>query len=152
MAGGLLVLALGALYFWRGEGMQDGTMPENLEQIARGKILYNENCASCHGGNLEGEPNWRQRKPNGRLPAPPHDDTGHTWHHADGQLFWITKHGVKPPLAPEGYESDMPAFGEILSEEDIWAVLSFIKSTWSEKSRAYQDRITQAYSKNTEEK
>jgi mono/diheme cytochrome c family protein len=96
---------------------------------------------------LQGQPNWRQRKADGKLPAPPHDDTGHTWHHADQQLFRITKDGVKPPLAPEGYESDMPAFGDVIADEEIWEVLSFIKSTWAEKSRAYQERIDQAFRK-----
>jgi mono/diheme cytochrome c family protein len=44
----------------------------------------------------------------------------------------------------------MPAFSETLSDEEIWAVLSFVKSTWSEKSRAYQEQIDQAYRKQTE--
>jgi mono/diheme cytochrome c family protein len=56
--------------------------------------------------------------PNGRLPAPPHDGSGHTWHHA------------VPPYAPPGYESDMPAFGTKLSDDEIWALLAFIKSYW----------------------
>ena len=77
---------------------------------------------------------------NGRFPAPPHDQSGHTWHHADEQLFQITRLGVKPPLAPEGYESDMPAFGDTLSDEQMWAVLAFIKSTWPPETRARQAR------------
>ena len=64
------------------------------------------------------------------MPAPPHDESGHTWHHADGVLFAITKRGLVPPHAPVGYESDMPAFGGKLSDEEIWAVLAFIKSHW----------------------
>ncbi len=145
VTGGLIVLALGALALWRGESVLDRADAENLDQIGRGRVVYAEHCASCHGDNLQGQPDWRIRKADGKLPAPPHDDTGHTWHHADEQLFRITKGGVKPPLAPEGYESDMPAFAETLSDEEIWAVLSFIKSTWSEQSRAYQERIDQAY-------
>jgi mono/diheme cytochrome c family protein len=94
---------------------------------------------------LQGQPNWRERKADGRLPAPPHDDTGHTWHHSDEQLFRITKLGMTPPIAPEGYDSDMPAFGDTLKDEEIWAVLSFIKSTWSVESRVSQERIDQAF-------
>ncbi len=151
VAGGLIVLTLSALAFWRGEAVLDRADAEILDQVSRGRLVYNGNCVSCHGDNLQGRPNWRERKPDGRLPAPPHDDTGHTWHHSDEQLFRITKLGVKPPLAPEGYESDMPAFGDTLTGEEIWAVLSFIKSTWSEKSRAYQERIDQAFRKQAEE-
>lgn len=104
--------------------------PNDVRQVTQGETVYRAHCASCHGANLEGQPNWRTRKPDGRLPAPPHDETGHTWHHPEEQLFRITKLGLKPPLAPEGYESDMPAFGELLTDDEIWAVLAFIKSRW----------------------
>ncbi len=112
--------------------------PDDSRQVALGEAVYRANCASCHGANLEGQPNWRTRKPDGRLPAPPHDETGHTWHHPDEQLFRITKLGVKPPLAPEGYESDMPAFGEVLTDDEVWAVLAFIKSRWPTEVLARQ--------------
>ena len=92
-----------------------------------------ELCASCHGTKLEGQPDWRRRLPNGRMPAPPHDETGHTWHHADALLFAITKQGLVPPHAPAGYESDMPAFGKTLSDEEIWAALAYIKSLWTSR-------------------
>ncbi|WP_372071407.1 cytochrome c [Tistrella mobilis] len=111
---------------------------DDARQVGLGKVVYQENCVSCHGANLEGQPDWRTRKPDGRLPAPPHDETGHTWHHPDQQLFRITKLGVKPPLAPEGYQSDMPAFGGVLSDDEIWAVLAFIKSRWPSEVLARQ--------------
>jgi hypothetical protein len=83
---------------------------------------------------------WRGRLPNGMLPAPPHDATGHTWHHADKQLFEMTKNGTAAMMP--GYETDMPAYKDILSDADIWAVLSFIESTWPPDIRARQARIT----------
>lgn len=64
------------------------------------------------------------------MPAPPHDESGHTWHHPDDVLFAIVKDGLVPPYAPRGYESDMPAFAGKLSRDEIWAVLAFIKSHW----------------------
>ncbi len=112
--------------------------------VAAGEPLYRQHCASCHGGTLEGEPDWRTRKPSGRLPAPPHDATGHTWHHADAQLFALTKFGAKPPLVPPGYESDMIGFGEILTDREIWAVLAYIKSTWPPDVRGHQSRVDAA--------
>ncbi len=115
------------------------------QQLAMGARVYLQNCASCHGANLEGQSNWRKRKVNGRLRAPPHDETGNTWHHPDEQLFRLTKHGMKPPLAPVGYESDMPAFADILTDNETLAVLSFIKSTWPLKERAIQERIDKAH-------
>src|SRR3546814_14468250 len=64
--------------------------------------------------------------------SPPHDDTGHTWHHPDAVLFDLVKNGLIPGrTAPSDYQSDMPAFGSTLSDEQIIAVLAYIKSTWS---------------------
>jgi mono/diheme cytochrome c family protein len=107
--------------------------PGDTARVALGQRVYAQHCASCHGAKLEGQPEWRSRLPNGRLPAPPHDETGHTWHHADALLFAITKQGLVPPYAPAGYESDMPAFGQTLSDEEIWAVLAYIKSHWTSR-------------------
>jgi mono/diheme cytochrome c family protein len=111
-------------------------------RIAQGQALYGVHCANCHGKNLEGQPNWRTPLPNGRMPAPPHDKTGHTWHHTDAALTGVTKLGLKP-FAGDNYESDMPAFGTILSDEEIEAILAYIKSTWPERERNYQQQITQ---------
>ena len=111
--------------------------PEDFQLVALGETIYRQNCASCHGANLEGQPNWRIRKPDGRLPAPPHDETGHTWHHPDDVLFKITRNGLAA-YAPAGYESDMPAFGVTLTDDQIWTVLAFIKSRWPAQIRARQ--------------
>ncbi len=105
--------------------------PDDAKQVARGQTSYAQHCAACHGSRLEGQPEWRTRLPTGRLPAPPHDASGHTWHHPDSIIFGITKHGLAPGrYAPPGYQSDMPAFGNTLSDEDIWAVIAYIKSSW----------------------
>lgn len=126
---------------------ETGPSVDDPEQLALGERVYVEACASCHGADLEGQPNWRVRQANGRLPAPPHDESGHTWHHPDQQLFEMTKLGIEA-LAPEGYESDMPAFAETLSDEEIWAVLAYIKSTWPTEIRAQQELRTQRYQGN----
>ena len=115
-------------------GAPGGADPGDAAQVARGAALYAERCAACHGTRLEGQADWRSRKPDGRLPAPPHDASGHTWHHPDSALFDITKNGIAA-YAPPGYESDMPAFGGALSDAEIWAVLAFIKSSWPEDVR-----------------
>lgn len=114
-------------------------------RIAEGRFVYARHCAACHGANLEGQPNWTTRLPSGRLPAPPHDDSGHTWHHPMQVLFAITKHGMQPPHAPPGYESDMPAFAGTLTDEQIWAVLAFIRSRWSAEVRARHDELQRQY-------
>lgn len=117
-------------------------------QIKRGKLVYLRFCSYCHGRNLEGEADWRTRKPDGKLPAPPHDESGHTWHHPDSVLFSITKFGMIPPNAPQGYKSDMPGWKDTLSDDDIRAVLIYIKSTWPQNIRETQDEINQQSLKN----
>lgn len=109
--------------------------------IAQGQQFYAGNCASCHGANLQGQPEWKRPLPSGRMPAPPHDASGHTWHHPDGVLFRITKEGPAAVVG-NGYESDMPGFGDMLSDKEIRAVLAFIKSTWPERERGYQAEMS----------
>lgn len=146
-SGGVLALVAG-LAAWvmaaEGQNFPEGLTflgtPVTAEQVALGQDLYAANCASCHGANLEGQPDWRRRNENGRMPAPPHDESGHTWHHADRQLFTITKLGVSA-IVP-GYESDMPAFEGILSDAETAAVLAYIKSTWPERERGFQAEVT----------
>lgn len=114
--------------------------PVSAADLAAGEEIYAKSCASCHGADLEGQADWRRRLANGRLPAPPHDETGHSWHHSDRNLFQITKGGVGA-VVPD-YESDMPAFGGELTDGEIAAVLAYIKSTWPERQREFQAEVT----------
>ncbi len=117
--------------------------PDNPKMVAVGGELYKQSCASCHGLKLGGQPNWKNRLPNGRLPAPPHDQTGHTWHHNDALLFKITKLGTKA-LAGENYQTDMRGFADELSDHQILSVLSYIKSTWPEQIRMRHDQMNKS--------
>jgi mono/diheme cytochrome c family protein len=122
--------------------------PNDSRQVATGKAAYDRHCAACHGTKLEGQPDWRVKLPSGRLPAPPHDASGHTWHHPDAILFGITKHGLVPgQYAPPGYQSDMPAFKHALSDDEIWAVLAYLKSAWPEENRKAQREVDREFRK-----
>ena len=110
------------------------------------EVVPNPDATDKALANLEGQPSWRSRGPNGRLPAPPHDASGHTWHHPDQVLFSITKNGlVLDETAPSGYESDMPAFKATLLDSDIAAALAYIKSAWPESLQAAQREATREY-------
>lgn len=135
-----IVVALGASP-WSSRAAGPGADPDNAAQVALGRKVYVENCASCHGSQLEGQPNWRTRKPDGRLPAPPQDYHGHTWRHPDQELFNTVKNGVVA-YAPPGYQTDMAGFAGVLSDEQIWAALAYIKSTWPPEFREYQAAVT----------
>ena len=117
--------------------------PADQSLVMQGKAIYANNCAACHGESLQGQPNWRERMSNGRLPAPPHDKSGHTWHHPDAMLVDMVKNGLVPGnTAPPGYVSDMPAYRDILSDQEIIAVLTYIKSTWPPKVLEAQKEVT----------
>ena len=105
--------------------------------VARGAVVYQQSCAACHGANLEGQPNWRQMNADGTLPAPPHDASGHTWHHSDQVLFEATKWG-SAAVAGSNFKSAMPVYAGVLDDSDIWAVLAFIKSRWPPEIQAAQ--------------
>jgi mono/diheme cytochrome c family protein len=146
-----LVLALAAfvavgLFLVFGGKSSRHLKPDDVRLVARGEAVYVTHCASCHGRNLEGQPEWQSQDKDGFLPAPPHDESGHTWHHPDTLLFKITKLGVAEAANLKNYKTRMPAFGEILSDADILAALSYIKSRWPENMRRRHDELNRVYS------
>lgn len=144
VATGLAGLAVaGVWYLYQlGEPARAGLLePENPEMVAQGQEIYAARCASCHGAGLEGEPDWKSPGADGLMPAPPHDETGHTWHHPDQVLFDLTKLGVAKAANLPGYKSAMPAFGAALSDREIVAVLSWIKAQWPAEVQAQHDQI-----------
>jgi mono/diheme cytochrome c family protein len=119
--------------------------PDDTRLVAHGEAIYIEHCASCHGRNLEGQPEWQMQDKEGFLPAPPHDESGHTWHHPDTLLFKITKLGIAEAANLKDYKTRMPAFRETLSDDGIIAALSYIKSRWPEDMRRRHDQLNRAY-------
>jgi mono/diheme cytochrome c family protein len=139
--GGIILLVLGfaVLSDLEMDAGKPGADPTDARLVALGEEVYRDHCASCHGAGLQGQPDWQTRKPDGRLPAPPHDETGHTWHHPDEVLFHLTRDG--PSAMVPGYESDMPGFADVLTDKEIWAVLAYIKSRWPDDIRARHAEI-----------
>ena len=87
--------------------------PNDAVYVKMGKKIYVEQCASCHGVNLEGQDGWRNKKVDGMRLAPPHDKSGHTWDHADEVLFNLTKYGFKAMIS-EDYEVSIPVYNGII--------------------------------------
>jgi mono/diheme cytochrome c family protein len=115
----------------------------NPEELNLGKDIYASHCASCHGVNLEGQPEWKSQNEDGSFRAPPHDESGHTWHHGDPTLLAaIYEGGARFAGMNIGGTSNMPAFAETLSNEEITAVLAYIKSSWPEDIQDIQWEAT----------
>ena len=140
-AGAAAIAAAAGLYALLGDaGALTGADPGDRELVALGEGVYRDNCAACHGADLEGEPGWRTRNADGTLKAPPHDETGHTWHHPDQMLFDYTKLGGQAVVGPD-FKSAMPGFQGTLDDREVWAVLAFIKSRWPPPARERQRLI-----------
>ena len=125
----LVLLVAPALLMAGGAPPNSDSLPT---EVAKGRQIYEQYCAACHGWQGEGAANWNKPDEKGEMPPPPHDETGHTWHHNDKLLFELTKFGPKV-TAGEDYKTHMPAYEGVLSDNEIIAVLSYIKSTWPEE-------------------
>ena len=140
----ILLFVSGLLYYLASPVEQTRTSvvlkPGDKTLVSLGQEIYAQNCASCHGVKLEGKPNWRRRDANGYLPAPPHDKTGHTWHHPDDYLFSMTKYGIEKMIGKK-YPNNMPVYEAQLTDGQIIAVLSYIKSTWPRPIQRQHDQI-----------
>ena len=139
------VLLVGGVIFYFSSPLDKAELGISLQHKDRavvdlGKAVYAKNCASCHGVALEGQANWRQRDADGYLPAPPHDETGHTWHHPDSYLFLMTKYGIEEMIG-KLYPKNMPVFEDKLTDDEIIAASSYIKSTWSGRIQLKHDEL-----------
>ena len=119
---------------------ESSSLPElSPDEIAVGALVYGNNCASCHGENLEGEADWKQQNEDNSFRSPPHSADGHTWHHADSVLIEaINEGGARYEELDVGVASNMPAFAATLTDEEVTAVLNYIKSTWPDDIRTLQ--------------
>lgn len=115
------------------------TLDANL--VAKGRQVYLQSCARCHGENAEGAPNWQRPDARGDLPAPPHDDQGHTWRHSDAELREIIRGGMRDRFNKTP-DLTMPPFKDQLRGEEIDAVITYLKSLWSPEHRRYQEAMS----------
>ena len=106
--------------------------------INKGKIIYENNCVSCHQVNLIGAENWKGLDGDGHRKAPPLNGTGHAWHHDDSTLHNIIKYGLAKIV--KNYEGKMIGFGDKINDKQIDFVLSYIKSHW--KDEIYERQIS----------
>ncbi len=108
--------------------------------VRTGRVIYEARCASCHGAAGQARPDWKVPDENGNYPPPPHDSTGHTWHHADGLLHRIVATGASDTVSRR--RSRMPAFGATLTDGEIRAVLTYLKSQWTPAQRIRQAEVS----------
>ena len=144
LSAAVVIIVASAIFLLAPPDVDEGVVrlkPGDLKLVRLGADIYAQNCAACHGDGLKGERDWMDANPDGSLKAPPHDETGHTWHHQDDLLFRITKLGTAKAVGLENFNSNMPAFEGVLTDTEIIAVLSWIKAQWPQEIRERHDLI-----------
>lgn len=97
-------------------------------QVARGKTVFIQNCTVCHGLEAEGTvADWRSRLDDGSLPPPPLNGSAHAWHHPLEVLLRVIDYGGTE------FGGKMPAFGEVLEQEDKLAVIAYFQNFWTDE-------------------
>jgi mono/diheme cytochrome c family protein len=113
------------------------------DDLLQGHILYTAWCAGCHGAKGEGQFPGAPLEPSpitNRIGAPPHDTTGHSWHHSDDLLVrYVIEGGFTDPAA----FYPMPGFGWRLSVADARQIVGYIKTLWTDEQRMMQARTTE---------
>lgn len=127
--------------------IQPTDSPERIAEIAAspslqiGEQVYIRQCAHCHGYSGEGQPpSSAQNTLNlGMNTVPSHNATGHTWQHPDQLLVEVIRVGIQNPLD----HFPMPSFEGRLTDEEITAVIEYIKLWWTDEQRDSQRRVTE---------
>lgn len=115
----------------------DELPPLDPAEVKFGRAIYEQYCASCHGVKGQGAPNWQERDERGELPSPPHDAEGHTWRHSDAELYHMVSKGWRDPFNKTKHLT-MPPFADVLSPEQIRAVITYLKTLWTPEQRRFQ--------------
>jgi mono/diheme cytochrome c family protein len=115
----------------------DETPQLDLSLVKSGRAVYEQYCASCHGADAQGAPKWQERDEHGELPAPPHNADGHTWRHSDAELYEMVSKGWRDPFN-KTTRLTMPGFGDVLSPQQIRAVITYLKTLWTPVQKTFQ--------------
>ena len=108
------------------------------EQVGRGRVLFEQHCAACHGRWGEGlAEDWRKPDASGNYPPPPLNGTAHTWHHPTDVLLSTIENGGVP------LGGVMPALGSVLSEREALDIIAFFQSLWTDDIYALWSKIEQ---------
>ncbi len=111
--------------------------------LVQGHVLYTAYCAGCHGDHGQGQFPGAPLEPSpitNRIGAPPHNETGHSWHHSDDLLVrYVLEGGFTDPAA----FYPMPGFGWRLSVDEARQIVGYIMTLWTDEQRMMQQRTTQ---------
>ncbi len=126
-----VLLIFGALAIAGCNQQEDAAAPRDRHfdtaQLTRGKALFEQNCARCHGSDAEGAFRWRVQQPDGTYLPPPLNGTGHAWHHPRAALIGVIDNGTQP-------QGNMPAWQPKLSQAQISDIVTWLESLWPKRT------------------
>ncbi|MEE8357916.1 MAG: c-type cytochrome [Candidatus Hydrothermarchaeales archaeon] len=95
-------------------------VPRNQESVAAGKEIYVKKCLACHGETGAGDGPMAEN-----LPEKPPDlsDIEMIGGHRDGELFMMIS---------DGMGDNMPAYKDVLEDDQIWQVVNYLRALSSE--------------------
>ncbi len=93
-------------------------------QASAGKETFAQYCAGCHGAEAASTPDWKKLDANGNYPPPPLNGSAHAWHHPLAVLKMVIEEGGEP------VGGVMPAWGDVLTDEQIINVIASFQSYW----------------------
>ena len=99
----------------------------SVDEVAQGKSLFLDHCASCHGKAAEGTTDWRTTDANGIYPPPPLNGSAHGWHHSLASLEGTIAMGGAQ------FGGVMPGFAGTLSEAEARQTIAYFQSFWSDE-------------------
>lgn len=103
-------------YVDRNAPHQQNPIQPTIENLTQGAREYEEHCAFCHGGAAQRVSSMR-----GKFNPPVPQIINRIPHDPDANLWWITKHGIRL--------TGMPAWSDILTDDEIWKIVAFIKAS-----------------------
>ncbi|MDQ7028218.1 MAG: cytochrome c [Anaerolineae bacterium] len=119
--------------------------PDN-SQLAAAQRNYNTLCAHCHGYGGDGQPleTAERTETLGYHTVPLHNSAGHTWQHPDQLLFETIKYGVESPINLY----TMTPFGDLLSDDEIFAIIDYLRLWWTDDQQTWQEQLTTQFAEN----
>jgi mono/diheme cytochrome c family protein len=93
---------------------QENPVAPTAANLSEGARIYEARCAVCHGGGA-----LRISPLRSKFSPPVPQIINRVPHDPDGNLWWLTKHGVRL--------TGMPAWDGILSDDEMWKTISFLK-------------------------
>lgn len=86
------------------------------DNLMVGAMEYEEHCAMCHGGAKSRISPMRTK-----FNPPVPQLINHIPRDEDAHLWWVTKHGIRL--------TGMPSWDGVLSDDEIWKVIAFVKNS-----------------------